>query len=122
VEHEAVWTIWADAGPLISDSNDEPPPRDVYLFFSDEAYAQRVLRVSWPDSPSFSSREISLFDFLHRWLPGLDDDGHLCGTNWTGDLIGFEIEPRHLQVQLRERLPPAVEARYREMLASATSR
>jgi hypothetical protein len=119
VEHETVWTVWGGAGPLISESNGEPPPRDVYLFFSDEAYAQRALRESWPDCGSCSTRNIALFEFLHRWLPGLHRDGHLCGTNWTGDLIGLEIDPNDLRAELDEQLPDELKASYREMLASA---
>lgn len=115
VQHEAAWTVWGETGPLIVDSNDAPR-RDVYLLFSDEAYARRALRESWPDHPAYIARQIPLFDLLHRWLPGLDRDGHLCGTNWTGDLIGLEVEPADLGVQLLERLPDGLKAEYRSRL------
>jgi hypothetical protein len=43
-------------------------------------------------------------------------DGHLAGTNWTGDLIGVEIEPADLQTALLDKLPAELRARYRAML------
>lgn len=128
VEHQSVWTVWGGNGPLIVESNftsdDENGncvARDVYLFFSDEAYARRALRDSWPDVPSCATRNISLFDFLYRWLPGLHRDRHLAGTNWTGDLIGLEFEPSELQAQLHDRLPQDLRVQFREMLQSTDS-
>jgi hypothetical protein len=126
VEHQSVWTVWGGTGPLIVASNFTPDDeldgnhvaRDVYLFFSDEAYARRALRESWSDVPNCSARSIPLFDFLYRWLPGLHRDRHLAGTNWTGDLIGLELEPSKLQAQLRDRLPQDLRVRFREMLES----
>ena len=56
IEHESVWTVRGDSGPLLVESEpdeiesggEEADPRDVYLFFSDEAYAKRALAQSWP--------------------------------------------------------------------------
>jgi hypothetical protein len=126
VEHQSVWTVWGDTGPLIVESNFSPDDetdqsraaRYVYLFFSDAAYARRALRESWPDVPDCSTLCISLFDLLYRWLPGLHRDGHLAGTNWTGDLIGLELEPGEVHAQLHRRLPPDLRAQFREMLES----
>ena len=123
-EREAVWTVWNESGPLISQAapDDEDPagePRDVYLFFSDEAYARRALRESWADDPAASRKGDALFDLLFRWLPGLHGDGHLVGTNWTGDLIGLEVEPADLQAQLRAQLPAETRALYQQRLQGA---
>ena len=126
VEHQSVWTVWGRTGPLIVESNFTPDDetdgnrvaRDVYLFFSDEAYARRALRESWPDIPSCSTRNISLFDFLYRWLPGLHRDRHLAGANWTGDLIGLEVEPSELQARLHGCLPQNLKVKFHEMLAT----
>lgn len=126
IEHRSVWTLWGDSGPIVADADPldgatGDPARDVYMFFSDQPYAQRALRESWPNCPTYTTREIPIFDLLYRWLPGLDRDGHRCGTNWTGDLIGLELQPAELLAQLRERLPEALaqdlDARYRELLA-----
>jgi hypothetical protein len=124
VEHEKVWTIWGDDGPLVSEStaqdendeSDDAEPREVYLFFSDEAYAKRALKETWPDEPTYAPEEISLLDLLYRWLPGMHRDNHLAGTNWTGDLIGLEVEPADLQGELLALLPAEVKERYRQTL------
>jgi hypothetical protein len=130
VEHEKVWTL-ANEGHVLfaestADDEDEDKeddaaaePRAVYLFFSDEAYAKRALREAWPDVPSAFAKEISLVDLLFRWLPGMHQDGHLAGGNWTGDLIGLEVEPADLQSQLRDLLSPETRDRYQALLASA---
>jgi hypothetical protein len=126
VRQQSVWTVWGGTGPLIVASNYPPDDeadgnhvdRDVYLFFSDEAYARRALNESWPDLPSGSTRSIPLFDFLYRWLPGLHRDRHLAGTNWTGDLIGLEVEPSALQAQLHDCLPENLRVQFGEMLAA----
>jgi hypothetical protein len=122
IAHETVWTVMGESGPLISQSNaeleedDGAEPRDVYLFFSDEPYAKRALQETWPDVPGGTTKAIPLFDLIFRWLPGMARDGHLAGTNWTGDLIGLEIEPAELQAELLANLPAELTARYRAML------
>jgi hypothetical protein len=117
VEHDAVWTVYGERGPLVATTGATgAEPRDIYLFFSDEPYAKRALRESWPDVPRATSRRISLFELLYAWLPGIHADGHLAGTNWTGDLIGAEIEPLELQAQLVGRLPDVVRARHQRQL------
>lgn len=114
IEHESAFTLWGDSGPLIAES--ESGDRDVYLFFSDEAYAKRALRESWPEFPNYSVREIPLFELISAWLPGLRRDGHLAGTNWTGDLIGLEIDPDVLLTELIANLPNEMAERHREKL------
>ena len=122
VEHQAVWTVWGETGPLVAESQesddeaDQDEARDVYLFFSDEVLARRALRQSWSDMPGASVREIPLFDLIYRWLPGMHQDDHLAGTNWTGDLIGREVEPADLQSELEEHLPEEVQAEFRRRL------
>lgn len=127
IEQETTWTIWGDTGPLIAESNgdedededDEVEPREVFLFFSDKAYAARALRESWPESPAYAPREVTLFNFMYRWLPGIHRDGHLVGANWTGDLIGLEVEPAELLEELKATLPEEVRARHLAELEAA---
>ena len=124
VEHERVWTLEGDSGVLIAestqsendDATDGTEPRSVFLFFSDEPYAKRALRESWSDRPDGKTMAISLFYLLYRWLPGMHRDGHLAGTNWTGDLIGVEIEPADLQSELRALLSEETRARHLALL------
>jgi hypothetical protein len=114
VEQRAVWTLWGRTGPLVADSNAEPP-LDVYLFFSTKALAADVLRLRWPTQP-YTTRRLELFDFLYRWLSGMHRDGHLCGTNWTAELGGVAIDPFALKWQLVEALPADVKASYEARL------
>ena len=124
LENEVVYTICGDHGPLIvtsqallkqpDDMMSDGTPRDVYLFFSDQAYARQALRLSWPEREKTSVRPITLFDLLFRWLPGMAADKHLAGTNWTGDLIGLEVEPDALKAELMDGLSVEQHTRLRQ--------
>jgi hypothetical protein len=100
VDAEKVWYLSSKNGVAYCDSNGKEAaggPAAVLLFFSDEAYAQRAHKSHFWD---YEVSSISLFDFLYRWLPGMSADGVLAGSNWTGDLIGSEVEA----FPLRERI------------------
>lgn len=128
VEHEKVWTL-AEGERILTaqstagdedDAAGDAEPRAVYLFFSDEAYARRAVRESWADRPDAAPKEIALFDLLFRWLPGMHHNDQLAGTNWTGDLIGLEIEPADLQAELKQALSEETRARYQSRFAEVT--
>jgi hypothetical protein len=91
VGSEVVWYLRSKHGRASCESNDsdEDEPLTVLLFFSDEAYARRVKKQHFPDH---EIDRIGLFDFLYRWLPGMTGDGVLAGPNWTGDLVGLEMQ------------------------------
>ena len=55
---------------------------------------------------------MTLFDFLYRWLPGMSGDGVMAGPNWTGELVGKEIDPYDLRVDIEGRMPPRMAAEY----------
>ncbi len=114
---EAVWGIRLSNGLAFAYSNEDPgdgaDPVPVLLFWSDRAYAARAQDQSFPDGIVES---IALFDFLYRWLPGMAGDGILVGTNWTGDLIGTEVDPGELQERLLEALDETRKSHYRARL------
>ncbi len=83
------------------------------MFWSDRAYAERVRKA---DLPEHSPVDISLFDLLFRWLPGMSGDGVLAGTNWTGQLIGLESDPDELQDQIIDEMPKVMVGNYMERL------
>lgn len=98
VAADTVWYLTSKNGTAGCPSNAEPEgdeePPTVLLFFSDAAYARRA------QSRSFrrhSPKSMSLFDFMYRWLPGMSGDGVLAGPNWTGELIGLEVDPFELR-------------------------
>ncbi len=116
VERESVWILSREGGTAYCESDDYEDT-DVLLFFSDEAYARRAKDESFPE---FEPKQISLFDFLYRWLPGMTADGHLAGPNWTGDLIGIEIEPYDLRVAVEDALSPEQQARFHRVYENKT--
>ena len=106
LETEVVLAIKGETGFGVCESNDvelhDGQPASVLLFLSHEPYARRVI-----DS-EFSGHvpeEISLFDFLFRWLPGMAGDGFLAGTNFTGSLHGLASDAHELQEELMGALP-----------------
>ncbi len=101
VESEAIWYLASENGTAFCESNTEEDedeePSTVLLFFSDAAYARRA------QSQHFAGYQVTrmdLFDFLHRWLPGMTDDRILAGPNWSADLVGLEIPAYPLRKQL----------------------
>lgn len=115
VASEVVWGLRGPRGFAASPSNDEDC--DVIMFWSDRGYASRVKQRHFADH---ELAEITLFDFLFRWMPGMVRDGALAGTNWNGDLAGMEIDPDDLQTQLMETLGADRAAAYLARLRNAT--
>lgn len=111
-ESEIVWALKNEDGYAVADSDDDPK-RSVLLFWSDRAYAQRAADAEFPD---FQPSTIALFDFLFRWLPGMSRQKDLAGTNWTGDLVGLELDPIEVQDQVTDSLTEDQCARFSEAL------
>ena len=111
------WVLSSESGAAFCESN-EQDDTDVILFFSDSAYAKRVQKQSIPGQ---DVERVDLFDLLYRWLPGMKQDGVLAGPNWTGDLVGLEIEPEELQgefvKQMSEEQRTEFAERFRQELA-----
>jgi hypothetical protein len=115
VESEVVWGLQAPTGLAVCPSNDQEE-RQVLMFWSDRGYASRAKQNHFPE---YEPVEISLFDFLFRWLSGMLRDGVLAGTNWNGDLAGREIEPGQLRDQLLDAMGKDRVQRYSERLRVA---
>jgi len=110
-----VWTLADESGALSCASNKKEEV-SVIPFFSDSAYARRVQTQSFPEH---RPDRLDLFDLLFRWLPGMSQDGVSAGPNWTGDLVGLEIDPFELREELEKHLTQEQHAefakRYREL-------
>ncbi len=119
VDNELVFFLRNSDGLANAESN-EYEDTIVLPFWSDRAYATRAAKAF---AESFEVSELSLFDFLYRWLPGMSEDRALAGTNWDGDLIGKEVDPFDLREEIDERMPDALslkyEARYEELVGDA---
>jgi len=101
IRAESVWALKGEDGFAWCESNDHEG-QDVIMFWSDRAYAERARKSEFLE---FTPIEISLFDFLFRWLPGMSKDKVLAGANWTGQLIGIENDPNELQGQIINYMP-----------------
>ena len=100
VEKETVYYLSNSNGVANSASNDDDETT-VLMFWSDRAYAKRAGKVLVED---FVAAEMSLFDFIYRWLPGMTADGVLAGPNWNGDLVGREIDAFQLREIIEEKM------------------
>jgi hypothetical protein len=108
------WILNAESGAAHCESNEEDS--DVILFFSDAAYARRVQQKVMTD---YEPSRLDLFDVLFRWLPGMAKDEVLAGPNWTGDLIGMELNPLQVQKDLYAALSPEQRTDYKVRLNRA---
>ena len=120
-ESDEVWALKGPDGMTVCESLEfgtDEDPATVMLFFSDEAYARRVLASHFPGQ---APHRIALFDFMYRWLPGMSGDGVVAGPNWSADLTGREEEPFELRERIEAAMTPehlkAHEERFRELSA-----
>ena len=106
VAGESVWVLLHDEHRTLAYClSNEYEDVDVLLVWSDRGYAKRAEKSEFHD---YSVKEVPLFDFLFRYLPGMHDDEVLVGTNFTGDLHGLEKEPADLQRELKDAMPRAM--------------
>ena len=113
---ESVFYLSSDEGVANSVSN-EDEEIVILLFWSDRGYATRAKRAF---EDEFIETEMTLFDFLYRWLPGMSGDGVLAGPNWDGNLIGKEVDPYDLRIEIEERMPPEILEQYEERFRELT--
>jgi len=120
-KHECVWLLESPEGIANSTSHDENET-EVLMFWSDKAYANRVKKGPYSEYyESYTPKDITLFDFLFRWLPGMSADNILVGTNWNQGLVGTEIDPFQLREEIEHAMQPkqraANEAKYTTLKA-----
>lgn len=112
IEGEHVWGLTTQDGFMACES-DESAERAVLPFWSDADDA----RAAQPEIENSEVDSIALFDFLFRWLPGMEDDDVLVGTNWTPALEGKEVEPINLQDEILDAMSEDVRISYLDRLA-----
>jgi hypothetical protein len=110
------WILSGSAGVAFCESNDDEQI-SVILFFSDAAYARRAQR----NFPGYEPKRIDLFDLIYRWLPGMSGDGVLAEPNWTGDLVGLEIDSLTMRQTLEATFRPEQQSVFRERYEQITS-
>lgn len=112
VAAETVWTLEGDHG-VASRISDDPDERVVLQFWSGAAGAESSAIGEWA---GYQTDSITLYDFLFRWLPGMEADDALVGTNTGKDAPGLEAEPADLETELREAMGEAKVAQYEARL------
>ena len=93
-----VWGLKSDDGwACTASTTDENEDRGVMPFWSDRAYAKQCAKEEWS---KYQPTPIPLRLFLERWLPGMEADDCIVGTNWNANLCGFEIEAQDLKQEI----------------------
>ena len=60
----------------------------VMLVWSDRDTAQGIADTKLKGS---EVHEISLYDFMFSWIPGMRQDGVMLGINWSAEAAGLEL-------------------------------
>lgn len=92
-----LWGLRDHEGWAICPSNEQEC--DLYVFWSDEAYARQHCKDEWS---SYEPVSITLDSFLENWIPGMERDGFLIGVQFNSDLAGLEVNPSSLAIDLRK--------------------
>ena len=109
LETELVWTLVNDEGHYANSESNDINGVAVLLFWSDKDDATKVQKRQFP---GFKAVTISLFDFIFRWLNGMEKDNALVGPNFTDSLFGREISPVEFQELLLNSMPEEQQVSY----------
>ena len=93
IENQRVWTIRDENGfpaPQNSEGNRAMP------FWTTLSRVQKIIN-SVDGYQNFEHFEITLQDFIQKWLPGLEKDDLLVGINWSGKRVtGYDLKGSEL--------------------------
>lgn len=87
-----VWGLLSDDGWAVCPAG-EDEETDVYPFWSSEKSAAIHCVEEWS---VFRPVSLTLEEFLEDWLPGMEEDEVMVGTDWDTELSGPEVEPSYL--------------------------
>lgn len=63
--------------------------------------AEKIIKTV-PAYSKFQSHEISLEDFINRWLTGLEKDGLNVSINWSGKrATGYDLKPNEVLKRIK---------------------
>ena len=96
-KNEMVFTIEDDGGiptPMTHKGKSAMP------FWSLKSRAEKIIK-NVPAYQGFRVKEISLKDFIEKWLTGLSKDELNVGVNWAGPrAVGYDVKPNELKITL----------------------
>lgn len=97
---EEVWLLAMQTGsPLTIEG---APGRLIYPIWPEREFAEAAARER-PEWGPVSAIARPLDQFMERWLPGMQRDGHAVGVFWVGpDLLGIDVEPAVLLQDLQD--------------------
>jgi hypothetical protein len=95
--------VWLLATPTGSPMTIEVEPGSlVYPIWPEREFAEAAARAR-PEWGPVNATTRPLDEFMERWLPGMQRDGHKVGVFWVGpDLLGIDVEPAVLLQELKE--------------------
>ncbi|MBB2754999.1 UNVERIFIED_ORG: hypothetical protein GGI57_005737 [Rhizobium aethiopicum] len=94
IAYGVLWSIRDDGGFPTSKS---PEGQTVMPFWSSESRAQKIINnvVAYR---GFQTYQLSLSEFMERWIPGLERDGLAVGINWSGvHATGYDMTPDNVR-------------------------
>lgn len=93
LDNQTVWTVKDEQGyPTSTNLIGETS----LPFWSLKSRTEKIIE-NVPAYKSFQPHEITLDEFVNRWLPGMEEDGLNVGVNWSGSkAIGYDIKPKDL--------------------------
>lgn len=107
VKTEAIWILRDENGAAFRESDDEG--RSVLQFWPNAPEAEASATDDWEEC---LPEKIALYDFLYRWLPNMEEDDLLAGTNGSSDGAGLELEPGELEEDLKAAIPAELLKKY----------
>ena len=114
IDSEAVWVLEHEESIAYVDAGGDDEV--ALLFWSERAHAKRARKVMFKE---YEVVELSLFEFVFKWLSGMADDEVLAGVIWTDDLTGLEVDPEQLQDDILKAMDQEVRDRYFDALQLA---
>ncbi len=90
--HQEIWLLESQEGMACHPSFEDNQQMCI-LFWSNGILAEAERD---GDFENLEARNLSLAEFMENWLPGMDDEGVVCGLNWQNEEGGMEILPADL--------------------------
>jgi len=96
-----VWALKQPEGYAItyslqySNANGEATP--MFCFWSEKSLAAACAQKEWD---TYKPESISLSEFMEGWCIGLSNDELLIGSNFDHNMIGYEVDPLMLILDL----------------------
>ncbi|WP_428225402.1 DUF2750 domain-containing protein [Flavobacterium sp.] len=77
--------------------DEEGDPVQIICFWSEENLAKACINHEWT---AYKLYEIDLADFMENWCVGIDMDGLMAGTDFDGNLNGYEADSLEMILEI----------------------